>query len=60
MQATLNSFMELGKPAWQEARNTLTRLLSADEGALRDSPALQEKCLLPKVIHGVYSLVVIQ
>ncbi|GAB4816852.1 hypothetical protein N2152v2_003898 [Parachlorella kessleri] len=45
-QATLNGLMELGKPAWQEARITLTRLLSGEEGALRDSSALQEKCLL--------------
>eukprot|EP01102_Stenamoeba_stenopodia_P012899 TRINITY_DN4112_c0_g1_i1.p1 TRINITY_DN4112_c0_g1~~TRINITY_DN4112_c0_g1_i1.p1 ORF type:complete len:227 (+),score=43.42 TRINITY_DN4112_c0_g1_i1:78-758(+) len=45
----LNSFMELGKEAWKEARATLTRLLSADEpSALRDDSALRAKALIPQ------------
>jgi len=40
--------MALGRPAWREARATLQRLLSAGEGALRDSPALQKQALLPQ------------
>ncbi|KDD73772.1 fumarylacetoacetate hydrolase [Helicosporidium sp. ATCC 50920] len=45
-QPTLNAFMGLGQTAWKEARATLQRLLSAKEGALRDSPS-RERCLLP-------------
>lgn len=47
-QATLNGFMALGRPAWAEARATLTRLLSAGEGVLRDNPDLQRECLIPQ------------
>ena len=38
--------MNLGRPAWKEARETLTRLLSAQEGVLRDDKALQQKVLV--------------
>ena len=30
-QSTLNNFMSLGRPAWQEARATLQKILSKDE-----------------------------
>ena len=43
----LNPLMALGRPAWRELRALLTRLLSADEPALRDSPALRDAALLP-------------
>jgi len=38
----LNDFMSLGRPAWKEARETLSRLLSTSEGALRDHPKVKE------------------
>ena len=34
--STLNYFMSLGKPVWQEARKTLQSLLSNDNPKLRD------------------------
>lgn len=48
-QDTLNAFMALGKPAWQEARATLTRLLSKGEGRLRDDAALRQAAIIPQV-----------
>jgi len=48
-QDSLNAFMALGKPAWQEARATLTRLLSKDEGQLRDNAALRQAAIIPQV-----------
>jgi fumarylacetoacetase len=47
-QPTLNEFMSLGRPAWRETRNALQRLLSAQEGALRDNTALLATALLPQ------------
>jgi len=41
-QPVLNEFMSLGKPFWREARTTLTRLLSKEEGVLRDNARLQQ------------------
>lgn len=48
-QPTLNAFMGLGRPAWQEARHTLTRLLSSSEGLLRDNVQLREAAIVPQV-----------
>jgi len=45
--STLNEFMALGRPAWQEARATLQKLLSKDEAVLRDDASLRQKCLVP-------------
>ncbi|PSC75747.1 fumarylacetoacetase [Micractinium conductrix] len=45
-QPTLNAFMALGRPAWLEARATLQRLLSAEEGRLRDDVRLRERALV--------------
>ncbi|MBD3334935.1 MAG: fumarylacetoacetase [Candidatus Eisenbacteria bacterium] len=44
----LNPFMALGRPAWAEARAVITRLLSAEEPALRDDARLREKALVPR------------
>merc|ERR1712012_2234 len=45
---TLNAFMGLGKPAWQEARETLQHLLAPDTPTLRDNVDLRTKALLPQ------------
>ena len=45
--AALNGFLALGRPAWSEARATASRLLRADEPALRDSPDLRAHALVP-------------
>ena len=42
-QSSLNSFMELGKPAWHAVRAQLMFLLSEDQPALRDSDDLRRK-----------------
>ncbi|KAH3784630.1 fumarylacetoacetase-like isoform X2 [Dreissena polymorpha] len=47
-ETSLNSFMALGRPAWQETRETLQRILSVDEQGLRDNHALREKALVPQ------------
>jgi fumarylacetoacetase len=44
---TLNVFLSLGRRAWLEARGLISRLLQADEPALRDNAALREHALLP-------------
>ena len=41
--------MAMGRSAWTEARTTLTRLLSAQEGILRDNKELMEMAVLPMV-----------
>lgn len=46
-QPSLNAFMALGPPAWDEARATLQRLLAPSEGGLRDDGALLSLALLP-------------
>jgi fumarylacetoacetase len=45
--SNLNAFMALGRPAWQEVRSKLTRLLSHDEPTLRDDEALRQAALVP-------------
>jgi fumarylacetoacetase len=44
---TLNAFMALGRPAWTEARATVSRLLRHDERTLRDDGALRAQALVP-------------
>ncbi len=44
----LNAFLALGKPAWDETRAALARLLSADEAALRDDEALRARAFVPQ------------
>ena len=46
--STLNYFMSLGKPAWQEARKTLQSLLSADNHNLRDDHGFREQLFIPQ------------
>lgn len=46
-QPTLNAFMALGRPAWREARQTLTRLLRLDEPTLRDDSGLRDAAFHP-------------
>ncbi len=46
MQATLNDFMALGRAYWNEARHTLTELLSQETPRLRDDRDLRSKALL--------------
>jgi len=41
-EPTLNAFMALGRPAWREARQSLTRLLRHDEPTLRDDSGLRD------------------
>src|SRR5262245_4192566 len=43
---SLNAFLSLGKPAWTEARATISQLLRADVPTLRDNAALREKALV--------------
>eukprot|EP00794_Sanderia_malayensis_P017357 gene17357-19091_t len=47
-QPSLNAFMNLGKESWTEARQTLQRILSADEGVLRDDAEMRKRCLFPQ------------
>ncbi|CAN5353249.1 fumarylacetoacetase [soil metagenome] len=43
---TLNRFMSAGRSAWSQVRARLTRLLSADEPALRDNAELRSRALV--------------
>ncbi len=47
-QPSLNAFMALGRPAWREARATISRLLGADDPTLRDNPSLRQQVLFPR------------
>jgi fumarylacetoacetase len=44
-QAKLNSFMAAGRGVWTDARSRLTRLLGAEEAALRDNARLRDAAL---------------
>ena len=46
-QPTLNSFIALGQPVWEEARKKISELLRADQPRLRDDAALHAKALIP-------------
>jgi fumarylacetoacetase len=46
-QPTLNAFMAAGRAVWRDVRQTLTRLLSADEPTLRDNAKLRDRALVP-------------
>src|SRR5215212_3247186 len=43
---TLNRFMAAGRSAWTEVRQRLTKLLSADEPALRDNKELRSRAFV--------------
>ncbi len=45
-ESTLNEFMSLGRPAWQETRAKLKEILSADYPVLRDDKELRGKALI--------------
>ncbi|KAL8558749.1 hypothetical protein ACOMHN_043693 [Nucella lapillus] len=47
-QPTLNAFMSLGRPAWQEGRATLQKILSASEPVLRDNAELRARAFVPQ------------
>lgn len=40
---SLNAFLALGRPAWRNVREILTKLLSADTATLRDNAALRSR-----------------
>ena len=42
-EASLNSFLRLGRPAWKKTREILQHLLSADTPILRDDSRLRER-----------------
>ena len=42
-EGTLNSFMGMGKSAWDATRATVTRLLSVDEAELRGAPLVRAR-----------------
>src|SRR5262245_45635777 len=46
-RGSLNAFMALGRPAWDEARSSLSRLLRKNEPALRDNQNLRQSALVP-------------
>lgn len=46
--STLNAFMELGKEAWNEARQVIQGLLSSDNATLQQDKQLQAKALIPQ------------
>jgi fumarylacetoacetase len=45
-EPTLNRFLALGNPAWRATRTAISRLLRAEEPALRDNATLREHALL--------------
>ncbi|XP_046351026.1 fumarylacetoacetase-like [Haliotis rufescens] len=47
-EPTLNSFMALGRAAWQEARGVLQKILSVSDGVLRDNAELRAKAFVPQ------------
>ena len=47
-QATLNAFIALGRPVWQQVRARLQQLLSADCAELRDNADLRAKAFYHK------------
>ena len=47
-QTSLNAFIALGRPVWQQVRARLQQLLSADCAELRDNTALRAKVFYPQ------------
>ena len=47
-QTSLNAFITLGRPVWQQVRARLQQLLSADCAELRDDAALRAKAFYPQ------------
>ena len=42
----LNDFMSMGKQAWKEARQTITKLLSEDDFTIRNNEELYKLCII--------------
>lgn len=42
----LNDFMARGRPVWRSVREQISSLLAADNGRLRDDPALRQRALV--------------
>ena len=47
-QTSLNAFIALGRPVWQQVRARLQQLLSADCAELRDNAALRAQAFYPQ------------
>ena len=47
-QTSLNAFIALGRPVWQQVRARLQQLLSADCAELRDNAALRTRAFYPQ------------
>jgi fumarylacetoacetase len=47
-EPTLNAFMALGRPAWQEARAAISQLLRDSNTVLRDNLRLRQQALVPQ------------
>ena len=47
-QTSLNAFIALGRPVWQQVRARLQQLLSADCAELRDNTALRARAFYPQ------------
>jgi fumarylacetoacetase len=45
LDPNLNAFLAAGRPIWTRARQAISRLLSADEGSLRDNAALRKQAI---------------
>lgn len=46
LEKDLNAFLAAGRPIWTRARQAISRLLSAEEPALRDNTALRKQAIL--------------
>lgn len=56
IQDTLNDFMALGRPIWQETRAALTDLLNADVPTLRDNQNLRDAAFVQQVEKSPWTL----
>lgn len=45
-ETTLNGFMGLGRAAWREARDTLQKILAAEDNTLRDNTGLRSRAFV--------------
>jgi len=46
-EPTLNAFMSMGRKAWKDTRSVISKLLSKENGELRDNDDLKNKALIP-------------
>jgi fumarylacetoacetase len=45
--SSLNTFLQMGRPAWLQVRSTISRLLRDDEAELRDNMSWRQEALIP-------------